>query len=543
MTVTDEYRASQEMEKKPLFDEMSLASDFESEADSEATLHSNFSPSPSLKPAQFFDNVQPYIRSCRIQSWTTTLGRIGFALLPSFVQNQINKDEDQKPEKLHPTAYLDGMRGLAALFVFFCHMSYGSFRLTKGYGYVWEDGTVNNYILQLPFLRLLFSGPPMVCIFFVISGYALSLKPLKLMRSHSWAEMSITMSSSIFRRGMRLFIPTTISTFMVLLLVQYNYYETNRGFAASDHYFPNIKEHHMWQADTFYEQFLDWAWRMFEFVHIWSFDQFGGSTGYDLHLWTIPLEFRASMLLFLLQMGLARVRTSIRWCCLIMFCWFSLRNQRWEMILFVSGLLLAELDLIRIARRRSQSLSHASSPLPTYTNILSEKARGVTKNSEVRKYSWYFVAVLALYFMSTPDEEAAETPGWQYLATWVPEWLDDKYRFWQGIGSIMFVLATNFSPTLQRPFNTAFVQYFGKISYAIYLMHGPVLHTAGYSIMRWAWSVTGSTTEGQYAFGFILSAVFIVPLTVWAADLFWRFVDAPVVRFAKWVETQCVKED
>jgi peptidoglycan/LPS O-acetylase OafA/YrhL len=145
--------------------------------------------------------------------------------------------------------------------------------------------------------------------------------------------------------------------------------------------------------------------------------------------------------------------------------------------------------------------------------------------------------------MSYPDNEAEVTPGWRYLATWVPGWMDDKYRFWQGIGSIMFVLATNFSPVLQRPFNTAFVQYFGKISYAIYLMHGPVLHTVGYSIMRWAWSITGSTTEGQYVFGFILAALIITPVTVWAADVFCRFVDEPIVRFAKWVETQCISHE
>lgn len=529
----------------PLFDE-SISSEYGSEADSEATLHSNYPPSPRIT-SHYFDavqKVQPYIRACRIQSWRTTAGRVGFALLPSFIQSQISRDEDEKPEKTYPTAYLDGMRGLAALFVFFCHFSYGCFTLTKAYGYVWEDGTVNNSFLQLPIIRLFYAGPPMVCIFFVISGYALSLKPLKLMRSRNWGDLSITMSSSIFRRGLRLFIPTTISTFMVVLLVQYGFYDSTRNFAANDWYFPAEKEHHMWRAATFGDQFRDWAWRMFEFIHVWDFDQFGGSTGYDLHLWTIPLEFRASMVLFLLQMGVARVRTWIRWSILLLFCCFALRNNRWEMILFVSGLLLAEVDLIRAARRRAQSMkSGTSSPLPAFAEQWSEKARSVAKNGSVRKYSWYFTAFLALYFMSYPDNEAEITPGWIYLASWVPEWWADKYRLWQGIGSIMFVLATNFNPILQKPFNTAFVQYFGKISYAIYLVHGPVIHTAGYSIMRWSWGITGAETDGQYVFGFLLAAIFVVPLTVWAADLFWRFVDAPVVRFAKYVETICVNEE
>jgi hypothetical protein len=212
-------------------------------------------------------------------------------------------------------------------------------------------------------------------------------------------------------------------------------------------------------------------------------------------------------------------------------------------------MMLAELDLVRIARRSGRSnlrsYPRPASPLPQKSNIdvFAEKAGTITKSSALRKYLWMTIAICALYLMSAPDEDAADTPGFQYLAKRVPNWLDDKYRFWQGFGSILFVLATNCCPALQRPFNTAFVQYFGKISYAIYLMHGPVMHTAGYTIMRWSWRITGSTTEGQYVLGFALSTLFVVPVVVWAADLFCRFVDEPVVRLAKWVESQCIVGD
>jgi peptidoglycan/LPS O-acetylase OafA/YrhL len=328
---------------------------------------------------------------------------------------------------------------------------------------------------------------------------------------------------------------------MVVLLVQYGFYDSTKKFTEDKTIFRAIREFHQFRMETFYEQFWDWAWRMFEFIHIWRFDQYGGSTGYDLHLWTIPLEYRASMLLFLLQIGLSRVRTWIRWICLFMFAWFSYRNNRWEMILFISGMLLAELDLIRVARRNARSSTSSLPALPSSWGGLSEKAKQAKKHSSsLKKYFWIFIAVCALYLMSQPDEDFEETPGWRYLATYIPEWYDDKYRYWQSIGSILFVLATNFSPTLQRPFNTDFVQYFSKISYAIYLMHGPVLHTAGYSIMRWSWGITGHKTEAQYVSGFVLSTVFVVPLVIWASDLFWRFIDAPTVRFARWLETKCI---
>jgi peptidoglycan/LPS O-acetylase OafA/YrhL len=145
--------------------------------------------------------------------------------------------------------------------------------------------------------------------------------------------------------------------------------------------------------------------------------------------------------------------------------------------------------------------------------------------------------------MSQPDEDFAETPGWGFLSLLIPKWFSDKYRYWQCVGSILLVLATNHSKTLQRPFNTAFVQYFGKISYAIYLVHGPVLHVVGYTIEPWAWSITGHETKGQYIAGFILGSILVVPATVWAADLFWRAFDAPTVRFARWLENKCNASD
>lgn len=83
------------------------------------------------------------------------------------------------------------------------------------------------------------------------------------------------------------------------------------------------------------------------------------------------------------------------------------------------------------------------------------------------------------------------------------------------------------------------MQYFGKISYAIYLVHGPVLHVVGYRVERWAWGITGVETQQQYVTGFVLGAVFVVPIVVWVADLFWRGVDARTVVFARWVEGRC----
>lgn len=493
----------------------------------------------------------------------STLFRIGFFLLPSFVQSRIDPRCRAGSSRLGPTAYLDGMRGLAALFVFFCHYSYSSFKISPGWGF---DGEYYDF-LRLPFVKLLYTGPPMVCVFFVISGYALSLKPLKMIRSRNTEGFSQTISSLAFRRAIRLFMPTAISTLLIVVLIRVGLYEWTRDVATSSAYLRRTREPHYKRFDTTAEQLADWAWGLFRFVHIWDWEPAGGLANMDVHLWTIPVEFRASMIVFMTLVATARLKTAVRLLVVCGLMVFYYRWNRWDMVLFNSGMLLAEMDLIRGAHtnpatsaapapgpseshlptvappapgRRSDSLSPSSSSSSSSSSASTTTA--AARRSGLRRAAWVAVSILGLYFMSQPNKGGDKTPGWVYLTSLIPEWWKGQLRYWQSAGSFLFVLAVGRLPGWQRFFNTAVVQYLGRISYALYLMHGPAQHTVGYAIQRWAWGVTGLEGDG-YVRGFVLATVFVVPCVVWVADVFWRAVDAPVVKFARWVEMKCVVSD
>ncbi|CAJ2502302.1 Uu.00g096960.m01.CDS01 [Anthostomella pinea] len=512
--------------------------------------------------------ANPFSKSLRIPSWSRMLRRTAVFLLPSFLHHHqhrlpflggeparlgdggittitTEKDKDvswnrnaSTTPKQHPTAYLDGMRGLAALFVVFCHYAYTSFVIATGWG---VDGA-NRELLRLPFVRLLYSGPSMVCVFFVVSGYALSLEPLKQARARSYDGLLRTLSSFAFRRAFRLFLPPMATTLAVVVLLRLGALEGVRGFVDDPVYFRNVRETHPPLLPSGREQFRHWAWQMFDFVHVFGWEQFGGSTGYDVHLWTIPLEFRCSLFLFLTQLATARQRAPPRMVCLVLLSWFSFRLGHWEVLLFLAGMAIAELDLIRGAHEPSRSPSRPTSP--TFLLPLDEaKASAALKRACSSDLVWTLVSVPALYLMSCPDAGPdGDVPGWRYLASLIPDWFAERYRFWQIWGAVLFVFCAARSPGWQRVFTTPLVQYFGRISYAVYLLHGPVLHTVGYRVERWAWGVTG-TEDGAYERGFVLAGLVNIPLIVWVADVFWRAVDAPVVRFAKWLEAKLVVED
>ena len=470
------------------------------------------------------------------------LGRFLYQLIPSFVQSRISR-EHAKAERIHPTAYLDGMRGLAAFVVFLCHLSYGTWFITFGFG-AGNPGE-NTWLIQLPIVRLFYSGPPMVSIFFVISGYALSYKPLKQMRAKQYDGLMKTLSSSVFRRPLRLFLPCVVSTFIVACMAQMGLYLKTEEYA---HNLRAIPEDHPYTAPDAYSQLVDWGYKMFEFVNVFNWFIFAGSIDLDRHLWTIPCEFRASMVLFLTHFMIARMYTTIRLTTILGLIWWGLHWDRWEICLFWSGCLLAELDQIRSAGESTAnpSIYHSEDNW---------------KSLRVKRYwqwFWGLNFVTGLYLASYPDAAGEDTPGYRYLATWIPEYYSEKYRFWQCFAAVQIVWAVNQADFLKRPFNTPFVQYLGKISYAIYLMHGPVIHTFGYTVsadMRNTlqrlsltydqvfpniWARTGRDPRFNFELGFFISCCFIIPVTVWAADVFWRLVDTPVVKFARWFESKLI---
>jgi len=232
----------------------------------------------TTQPTSLFTNLsideQQSLRKQILVKWggcsvchilANTIGRILKFMLPSFLSWQTAAQNEQR---LQPTAWLDGLRGIASLLVFIYHYIYAYYPQHE-FGY---DGILHTNIIQLPILRLLYAGPAMVKVFFVISGFALSWKPMKVMSgsaSNRNEKLLDVLSSSILRRYPRLFLPILARSIVVALLVHLGACQwIDRARKLDPHVLPGHYEYHPLRTKHITEQMTN-MWREFS---VYAFD-------------------------------------------------------------------------------------------------------------------------------------------------------------------------------------------------------------------------------------------------------------------------------
>ena len=196
---------------------------------------------------------------------------------------------------------------------------------------------------------------------------------------------------------------------------------------------------------------------------------------------------------------------------------------RWDFILFLSGMVLAELDQIRGAH-------DPPSALPSYSAAQAKQSKRWTT-------FWWCAAFVAVCLMNQPDFHGATTPGWRTLVKAIPKWWDEpEHRFYQGPGAVLFVAATARLPALRKFFELPLIQYLGKISFSLYLMHGLEIHTFGYMYDEFIFKNVTGIKGNMFHVGFVITWMLSLPTVIWMSDSFWRAFDIPSVTFGKWLE-------
>ncbi|KAK8119193.1 uncharacterized protein PG998_003819 [Apiospora kogelbergensis] len=480
--------------------------------------------------------------------WRSWLRRALRKLSPSFLHPWIRRKQhggwelhpNPKPNPLSSTAWLDGLRGYAAFFVVWHHISLLYFPWSLHGGY---EGRETDRLLQLPIVRLAISGAPHVFVFFVISGYALSHKTLRLLQeggADKGEEAYAALASSAFRRHPRLFVPPVVLCLPVPLLAYAGWLGGQMPGAAAKAIDPT-------PLASLSEQFVDYARAALELADPLAHRD-GWTWVYNTSLWTLPHEFRGSLLVYGALLALSRCNSIVRLLLTASMAVWALYHVHWPQFLFLSGMLLADSRLHSSHHTQGEEDPGSSSTLDgEWKSAAVSKHTNGWKSTVTCKWSNRFLQatiqvmsyLFILYVLGTPPWHLGgdKTPGYIWLAQHVPSrYIDAKLAdyFWPSIAAVALVFVLDRSPLLQRLFMTPFARYLGRISYSLYLVHIPILQGLGLWAGQFFVGLMGPETDSGYVAGVAAAVVVVWALVVWAADLGWRFVDAPAVRFAGW---------
>jgi peptidoglycan/LPS O-acetylase OafA/YrhL len=419
--------------------------------------------------------------------------------------------------KIHRTSFLDGLRGVAAVIVVFNHHCMARKRyfqepFTLGPFGPEDDPMDFTNPMQLPFFRLFITGGAMVPIFFVISGYVLSFRQIRMIREQNLEKLGNSLFSSAFRRAFRLFLPSVGGIVIYQLLTETGY---NSQVPPSKQWLRPLPKI-LWQISML-------------FNGIWGVNQ--GTLWLELQqLWTIPLEYFGSMCVFLMLIVNSQLRPEWRKFNLIGSVMMAFWTGHWSVGTFLSGMLIAETEPLE----EDYNLGHK-------LEGISETKRGSLVRRILFNIFWFFTLIVGIFLAGWPEAKFPRDPIMGKLPSYSPQHLARENGikwFWLGISGVMITWCVFQSTKLQRIFTTRLALYFGDISYSIYIVHYHLTLSLSHHIHRWANNIFGdprSTHLTQLvAVAFELSILLFI--SVWQAHVFWKWVDIPSVNFSKWVE-------
>lgn len=239
-------------------------------------------------------------------------------------------------------------------------------------------------------------------------------------------------------------------------------------------------------------------------------------------------------MLFILLLASAGIKQGWRFGLITSVTIYCFASRRWDVAAFTGGALVANLHICQTSRRQLRE-KESLLPLDSVPN---------KSDSRLRKHGITALKCLlllaAMYVLSFPDDGASKTPGFSWLNIITPPMYgkdkEHPYKFWHTFAAIFILWAVARISFVRAFLSFAIPQYFGKISYGLYLVHGPLLHSAGFALQPKIFEAVGTDSTTKYLGGLFLGWMTMLALSIVTAHLFWKLVDEPLVRFAKWLE-------
>lgn len=245
------------------------------------------------------------------------------------------------------------------------------------------------------------------------------------------------------------------------------------------------------------------------------------ASSYDLVLWTITEELRGSLKVYIFLMATTRLKRHNRVMCAIGILIGHTLSKEIGFMNFLIGVMIAEFHVMQLTEpgRRSKPI----------TKLL---PRLLEMNFKI------FILCLALFFGSYSTLEVFHHASWSEKMYRVlsgvyssnTEEVGEIYLF---IGTTLLLSLITQSKTAQRILSTGPLQFLGRISYSMYLLHVPLILSLGITLVfyfRW------------FGLSDLLSVWLMIPFlinaTISISYIFTRFVDEKIIRWSHEIENQ-----
>lgn len=356
----------------------------------------------------------------------------------------------------------------------------------------------------------------MVGVFFVVSGFILTTKPLQLTRRQDHAGLYRTIASCMFRRWFRLWLPAFFSTFIGAMAV----------YAGLDIDSPTGPMQHP-KLETLWLQIVDWFWEMIRFSSPFQYADHHTQLRmkYDWVVWTLPLEYWAGISVWVVCMAVCQFPSyATRLVILLVGSWISLYHGAWHFFCFLAGMIIADFQI------ESKTFDCSGRFFDIFTH-------------ERRQKLYWAIFIFGLYMAGAPGVEfgdydlwQARPPGYTWLYSLIPHWFNEPHRFYVAWTGVALVFATNRLPPLQRLFESPLTQGFARCSFPFFLLH-QVIHDIvvrnwlGQAITR-TLNLNMSTTLGYNTWYFLMLAL-STPIIYFCSRLFQVYIDDKCTLYVK----------
>jgi putative glycosyltransferase (TIGR04372 family) len=314
--------------------------------------------------------------------------------------------------------HLDGLRGIASVMVFFNHLALS---VLPSISMLQPDasGIAALVTVGRTPVSVIWGGDFGVCIFFVLSGYVLS---------QFYTTTDLGFPAMLARRYARLAIPMVFSTLLAFLLLKAGLYFNKQ---AAD-----TVSHSGWFA-LWYQMPASSQAALNE--GLWS-SFISGKSAYNSNLWTMRIELIGSIAIFMLYSIISRSLYRVPVLVIAMVA------SPGYYPLFAIGALLFELfRLEQVAAMRPSRLIGALA------------------------LAIFAAGILAGGFPASGTHTGISSPWHRWFID------SDNAQAWHIAGATLVMIAVLQSRPLARVLSSRFFQFFGRLSFPIYLIQIPLL--------------------------------------------------------------------